>query len=224
MGRTTVATILADSGIEPAPERRRKRTWKQFVTSHWQTLYACDFFAVETLGVFGAVRIMVFFVIELKSRAVHIAGIRMDPDGAWMTQIARNLLDPEVGFLRDATHLIHDRDPLYTKAWTALLESSGVKSVPIPARSPNCTPHAERFVKTVRTECLDHFLVFGERHLRHLLNEFLAHYHTERYHRGIGGQLIRPRPSPSNDTSLLAAIRCRSRLGGLLSCYHREAA
>ncbi len=99
-----------------------------------------------------------------------------------MTQIARHLLDPTEGFLRNAPHLIHDRDPLYTKAWTALLESSGVKSVPIPARSPNCTPHAERFVKTVRTECLDQFLVFGERHLRRLLNEFLAHYHTERYH------------------------------------------
>ena len=224
IGRTTVAAILADAGIEPAPERHRKRTWKQFVTSHWQTLYACDFFAVETLGVFGTVRIMVLFVIELKSRAVYIAGIRIDPEGAWITQIARNLLDPTEGFLRNATHLIHDRDPLYTKAWTALLESSGVKSVPIPARSPNCTPHAERFVKTVRTECLDKFHVFGERHLRHLLSEFVAHHHTERYHQGIGGQLIRPRPSPSNDTSRLATIRCRSRLGGLLNFYYREAA
>ena len=224
IGRTTVATILANAGIEPAPERRRKRTWRQFVTSRWRTLYACDFVAVETLGAFGTVRIMVFFLIELKSRAVHIAGIRIDPDGAWMTQIARNLLDPAMGFLRNATHLIHDRDPLYTKAWTALLESSGVKSVPIPARSPNCTPHAERFVKTVRTECLDQFLVFGERHLRHLLNEFVTHYHTERYHQGIGGQLIRPRPSPSNDTSRLATIQCRSRLGGLLNFYHCEAA
>jgi hypothetical protein len=79
-------------------------------------------------------------------------------------------------------------------------------------------------VNTVRTECLDQFLVFGERHLRHLLNEFVTHYHTERYHQGIGGQLIRPRPSPSNDTSRLATIQCRSRLGGLLNFYHCEAA
>jgi hypothetical protein len=201
----------------PAPERCRKRSWKQFVKSHWQTLYACDFFAVETLGVFGTVRITVFFVIELKSRAVLIAGIRIDPDGAWMTQIALNLRDPAVGFLRNATHLIHDRYPLYTKTWTAPLEWSGVKSVPIPAKSPNCTPHADRFVKTVRTECLDNFVVFGERHLRHLVNEFVANHDTERYHQGIGSQLIRPRPSPSHDTTQLATIRCRSRLGGHLN-------
>ena len=94
IGRTTVAAILAEAGLEPAPERTRKRTWKHFLRSHWETLYACDFFSVETLGTFGTVRVMVFFVIELKSRAVHVAGIRVAPDGAWMTQIARNLLDP----------------------------------------------------------------------------------------------------------------------------------
>jgi transposase len=125
IGRTTVANILADAGIEPAPERNRKRTWKQFLKSHWETLYACDFFSVEALGVFGTVRYMVFFVIELKSRAVQIAGIRIDPGGAWMLQVARTLLDPVDGFLRNATHLIHDRDPLYTKAWTMLLKSEG---------------------------------------------------------------------------------------------------
>jgi putative transposase len=224
IGRTTVANILAEAGIEPAPERSRKRTWKQFLTSHWETLYACDFFGVETLGVFGTVRVMAFFVIELKSRAVHIAGIRIDPDQGWMMQMARNLLDPVDGFLRTATHLIHDRDPLFTKAWTTLLESSGVKCVPIPAQSPNCNPHAERFVKTVRTECLDHFVIFGEHHLRHLLREFATHYNKERYHQGIGGQLIRPRPKPSNANAALAAIRCRSRLGGQLRFYHRDAA
>ncbi|MEO7033124.1 MAG: integrase core domain-containing protein [Gemmatimonadaceae bacterium] len=126
--------------------------------------------------------------------------------------------------MRNATHLIHDRDPLFTQAWTTLLESGGVTSVPIPAHSPNCNPHAERFVKTVRAECTDHFLVFGERHLRHLLKEFVAHYQTERYHQGIGGQLVSPRPWPSNDNGQREAIQCRSRLGGLLNFYHRVAA
>ena len=97
IGRTTVASILAEAGIEPAPERCRRRTWRQFLQSHWETLYACDFFSVDTLGAFGTVRFMVFFVMELKSRAVHIAGIRIHPDGAWMAQIARNLLDPVDG-------------------------------------------------------------------------------------------------------------------------------
>ena len=196
----------------------------QVLTSHWETLYACDFFSVETLGVFGTIRVMVFFVIELKSRAVHIAGIRVDPDGAWMMQTARNLLDPDVGFLRNATHLVHDRDPLFTKDWTRLLQSGGVTCVPIPAQSPNCNPYAERFVKTVRTECLEPFVIFGQRHLRHLLQEFLAHYHTERFHQGLGGQLIRPRSSASNDTGILGPIQCRSRLGGQLRFCDRRAA
>jgi hypothetical protein len=223
IGRTTVANILAEAGIEPAPERTRKRTWKHFLRSHWETLYACDFFAVESLGIFGTVRYMVFFVMELRSRAVHIAGVYVDPDGRWMMQVARNLLDAEDGFLRDATHLIHDRDPLYTKAWTTLLKSEGVKCVPIPASSPNCNPHAERFVKTVRSECLDHFVIFGHRHLRHLLREFCTHYHGERFHQALGGQLIRS-AAADNENAMGGTIHCRPRLGGLLNFYHREAA
>jgi transposase InsO family protein len=139
-------------------------------------------------------------------------------------QVARNLLDAEDGFLRDATHLIHDRDPLYTKAWTTLLKSEGVKCVPIPASSPNCNPHAERLVKTIRSECLDHFVIFGERHLRHLLREFGAHYHGERFHQALGGRLIRPPATTANENAMGSDIHCRSRLGGLLNYYHREAA
>ncbi|HXJ81387.1 MAG TPA: integrase core domain-containing protein [Candidatus Methylomirabilis sp.] len=224
IGRTTVASILAKAGIEPAPERSRRRTWRQFLRSHWQTLYACDFFSVETLGAFGTVRFTVFFVMELKSRAVHIAGVQINPDGAWMMQVARNLLDPVDGFLRNATHLIHDRDPLFTQTWTTLLASGGVKSVPIPAKSPNCNPYAERVVRSVRSECLDHFVIFGKRHLRHLLREFVAHYHAERYHQGIGGRLILPLPAPNPDDAALGGVRCRSRLGGQLNFYCREAA
>lgn len=167
---------------------------------------------------------MVFFVIELKSRAVHVAGMRINPDGAWMLQVTSNLLDPEDGFLRNATHLIHDRDPLFTKAWVALLKSGGVKSVRIPASSPNCSPYTERFERTVRTECLNHFVIFGERHLRYLLRQFVAHYLMERFHQGLGGQLNVPQQISENDNSMAGAIRCRSRLGGLLNVYHREAA
>jgi putative transposase len=125
--------------------------------------------------------------------------------------------------LREATHLIHDRDPLYTQAWAALLQTGGVKGVPIPAQSPNCNPHAERFVQTVRTECLDHFVIFGERHLRHLVEEFMGHL-TDRHHQGIGSQIIMPKALPSNDNATLGAIGHRSRLGGLLNYYCREAA
>jgi hypothetical protein len=93
-GKALSPTEREECCIEPVPERNRMRTWKQFLRSHWETLRACDFFSVETLGVFGTVRHMVFFVIELKSRAVRIAGVRVEPDGAWMQQVARNLFDP----------------------------------------------------------------------------------------------------------------------------------
>jgi len=209
IGRTTVASLLGEAGMEPAPERIRKRTWKQVLKSHWETLYACDFFSVETLGVFGTVRYLVFFVIEVHSRAVEVAGVRIAPDGEWMKQIGRNLFDPVDGFLRHATHLIYDRDPVFTAAWTALLRTNGVQCFAIPAQSPNCNPHAERFVKTVRTECLDHFVIFGERHLRHLLKDFVGHHVTERYHQGGGSQIIRPSVPPSNDNAELGRIARR---------------
>ena len=139
-------------------------------------------------------------------------------------RVARNLLDAEDGFLRDATHLIHDRDPLYTRAWTALLKSEGIKRGRLPAKTPNGNPHADRLVKTVRSECLNHFVIFGERHLRHLLRELVIHYNAERFHQGLGGKLTRPRVTAGNDNGTSDPIQCRSWLGGLLNFCHREAA
>ena len=224
IGRTAVADILAEEGIEPAPEREKKRTWKQFLKMHWDTLYACDFFSVEALGPFGTVRYMVFFVIEVKSRAVEIAGIAVDPGEEWMKQLARNLVDVEDGFLRGAKYLIHDRDPLFTEAFLGILGARGVQSVKTPAQSPNCNPHAERFVKTIKYECLNQFIVFGERHLRRLIKEFVDHYHAERFHQGLGGQLIMKQVGPTNDNGAAGKVVRRSRLGGMLNYYSREAA
>ena len=224
IGRTTVGKILAEAGIEPAPEREKKRTWKQFINAHWDSLYGCDFFAVEALGLGGTVRYLVFFVISLKTRAVEIAGIRVDPDGEWMKQMARNLTDPVDGFLRHAKYLVHDRDPLFTAGFEAILRECGVKSVKIPAQSPNCNPHAERFVRTIKSECLNHLVLFGERHLRYVVKEFLAHYHRERFHQGLGGQLIEKRASSAAEKRTRGKVVCRSRLGGILNFYDREAA
>ena len=223
IGRTAIADILGEAGIEPAPERRKRRTWKAFIRSHLETLYACDFFSVEALSAFGVVRHLVYIVIELKSRAVEVAEVAVNPDGKWMEQVARGLLDPVDGFLRRATHVIHDRDPLYTAAWKGLLASRGVKSVPIPAKSPNCNAVTERFIRTVREECLDHFVIVGERHLRHLLKQFVAHYHAERYHQGLDGRIIRPTALAANDNARGRTER-RTRLGGLLNYYYRRAA
>ena len=224
IGRTTVATILAEAGLDPAPERQKKRTWNQFIKMHWDSLYACDFFSVEVLGLRGTVRHMVFFVIEIKTRAVEIAGIAVGPDGKWMQQMARNLTDPVDGFLRSAKYLVHDRDPLFTDAFEAILRSRGIQGVKIPAQSPNCSPYAERFVETIRRECLNHFVFFGERHLRYVMREFMAHYHSERFHQGLGGQLIKNEPAAANENGACGKVVCHSRLGGILNFYLREAA
>jgi putative transposase len=128
IGRTTVADMLAAAGIEPAPEREKRRTWKQFMKAHWESLSACDFFSVEVVGLGGTVRYLVFFVIALKTRAVEIAGIGVNPDGEWMRQMARNLTDRVDGFVREAKYLIHDRDPLFTDEFpdgTGLLSGHG---------------------------------------------------------------------------------------------------
>jgi putative transposase len=222
IGRTTIADILEEAGLEPAPERDKKRTWKQFMRSHSDSLYACDFFSVETLGLFGTVRYMVLFVMEVKTRVVHIAGIRVDPDGAWMKQIARNLTDSFDGFLLNAKYLIHDRDPLFTDEFRAMLRHSGVEPLKLPARSPNLNPHAERFVKSIKYECLNYFVFFGERHLRYVIKEYVAHYLEERFHQGLDGQLIQPIRDPEDQAA--GPIRYRQRLGGMLNYYYREAA
>ena len=222
VGRTTIADILQEGGLEPAPERDKKRTWKQFMRSHAESLYACDFFSVEALGLCGAIRYMVFFVTEVKTRVVHIAGIRVDPDGEWMKQMARNLTDSFDGFLVNAKYLIHDRDPLFTEEFREMLRSSGVDPIKLPARSPNLNPHAERFVKSIKYECLNNFVFFGERHLRYVIKEYMTHYLEERFHQGLDGQLIRSKNA--DDDSVDGPIRCRQRLGGMLNYYHRPAA
>jgi transposase InsO family protein len=170
----------------------------------------------------GVVRYSVFFVIRLKTRKVEIAGIAHDPDGRWMVQIGRNLTDGGDGCLRDVRYLILDRDPVYTAAFRRLMKDSGCKVVRLPARSPNLNAHAERFVLSVRSECLHHIVPLGEAHLRRVLQEYVRHYHTVRTHQGLGNRLIEPA-----NTDVVAGggpVRRRERLGGLLSYDHRQAA
>ena len=160
-------------------------------------------------------------MIELQSRRVAIAGIHPQPDGAWMEQVVRNLTDPVDGVLRTARHLIHDRDPLYTRRFAEILTSGGVQPVRLPPRSPNLNAYAERFVRSIKEECHDRVVPLGEGHMRRLVHEYVAHYHGERNHQGLGNRLLRRAPPPVRaDTD----VQRRGRLGGLLSFYHREAA
>jgi transposase InsO family protein len=218
VARTTIANVLARHGIEPAPER--KTTWKQFLKQHWDVLAATDFFTVEVWRPLGLVRYHVLFVIELATRRVHIAGIAHDPGGAWMEQVARNLTDAFDGFLLGKRYLICDRDPLFTKRLRGILSAAGVATVRLPPRSPNLNPYAERFVLSIKSECLDHLVLFSERQLRRACREYAAHYHRERNHQGLGNRLIEASTLAANDNG---KVVCNERLGGLLKFYRRAA-
>ncbi|MGE5783423.1 MAG: hypothetical protein ACM3ZE_02495, partial [Myxococcales bacterium] len=166
LARNTVKAILKERGIEPAPERRRHASWHTFVKSHLGAISGADFFTVEVLRGFGLVRCYVFFVIDIATRRVHIAGITDQPSEAWMKQVARNLTDCVDGFLKQTRYLVLDRDPLYTKAFRAMLKDASVKIVRLPARSPNLNSYAERWIRSLRNECLSRIIPLGEKHLR----------------------------------------------------------
>ena len=150
VGRGTIAEMLARHGIEPAPERERKISWKEFLTQHWDLIVAADFFAIEAWTRRGLQRFVILFFMELSTRRVKIAGIASSPSGLWMNQIGGNLTDGVDGLFNGKRYLIHDRDPLFTAEFLSLLAEAGVASVKIPPRSPNLNAHAERFVRTIK--------------------------------------------------------------------------
>ena len=216
----TVRRVMLDAGLLPDPDRPYKTTWKEFLRTHWESLAACDFFTVEAWTPTGLQRFLVFFVIDLASRKVEIAGIHAAPCEAQMLQWARNLTDAENGFLHDKRILIHDRDPLFTKKFRETLGAAGVRALKLPKRSPNLNPVAESFVRNIKRECLDRMILFGERHVRHVISQYVAHYLLERPHRGVGNvPITNPEPESGN-----GPVVCHERLGGLLKTHHREAA
>jgi transposase InsO family protein len=221
VARTTIANILKRHGIEPAPERNRKTTWKEFLRRHWDQIIAADFFTVEVWTCTGLKRFMVLFFIDLSSRRVEIGGIASSANGLWMAQIARNLTDVVDGFFTGKRYLIHDRDPLYTKEFIGIVATSGIKPIKLPPRSPNLNAYAERFVRTIKESCLDQMIFFGEDMLRNAIREFVVHYHLERNHQGLENRLLVPLEITSMWT---AVVQKRERLGGLLNYYYREAA
>jgi putative transposase len=186
--------------------------------AHWGAIAATDFFTIEVVTWRGLVRYFVLFVIDLKTRRVEIAGIVTSPSGSWMHQIARNWTDSEDGFLLRSRYLIHDRDPLFTRVFRETLEHSGVHPVRLPSRSPNLNAYAERFVRSIKSECLAQVIPIGEAQLRRAVREYVAHYHGERNHQGISNRII-----DSDGSSGSGPVECRERLGGLLRFYHRAA-
>ncbi len=219
----TVGNILRRNGIPPAPERKRTTTWKAFIRAHMAVLTGTDFFTVEVLTLRGLVTYYVLFFIHLESRKVEVAGLTPHPNEAWMTQIARNVTMDGWGFLQSRRYLIHDRDTKFTDSFRAIVKSIDVEPLKLPAQSPNLNAYAERWVKSVKDECLSKLILFGEASLRRTLRDYVTHYHGERNHQGKDNVILFP-SATKHIAAVTGPVVCRERLGGLLKYYYREAA
>jgi putative transposase len=215
---STVWSVLNKAGIDPSPSRRGP-TWRAFLHTQATHLIACDFFTVDTVCLR---RLYVLFFIELDTRRVHLAGIATNPNGAWTAQQARN----HVGRFIVRNFLIRDRDTKFTTVFDAVFASENIRVIKTPIRTPVANAYAERWIGTVRRECTDRLLIFGEAHLRRLLNEYVDHYNQHRPHRSLD-----QRPPTALETDQRVAscvtnprpVRRDQILGGLINEYHNAA-
>jgi len=192
VGRGTIANVLKRSGIEPSPERGKRTQWSTFLKAHWRVLSAADFLTVEVWTRRGLVTHYLLFIMSLADRFVAIAGITTRPDEGWMLQVGRNLTDSASGALRSKRYLIIDRDSKYTAQFRRLIRDSGTKVIRLPPRSPNLNAYAERFVRSIKDECLTRMIFVGEASLRRAVNDYVEHYHRERNHQGLENRLLQP--------------------------------
>jgi len=218
---TTVGNILRANGIEPAPERKRQTTWQAFLRAYWDVLGAIDFTTIEVWTRGGLVTYYLPFVMEVGTRLVHFAGCSTNPDELWMKQIARNLTDVFDGFLHGKRYVLMDRDGKFCPAFQEILKYGDIKPGQLPPRSPNLNAYIKRFHRSLKEECLERMIFFGEKSLRSAIGTFLEHFHTERNHQGLGNRLIEPREEVGQNNG---DVLCRERLGGMLRFYYREAA
>ena len=219
----TVGNILHRHNVPPTPKRKQITSWKDFIRAHMAVMAATDFFTVEVLTLKGLLTYYVLFFIHLESRRICLAGITRHPDQEWMEQMARNVTMEDSGFLAHHRYLLHDRDTKYCSSFRQLIEAGRVRTLALPARSPNLNAYAERWVRSVKEECLSKLIFFGEGSLRRALHHYQTHFHEERNHQGKNNMLLFPA-----STQLVSReegpVQCRERLGGLLKYYERGAA
>ncbi len=213
---SAVRAILRRHRVPPAPQRRAT-TWGAFIRAHKEQLLACDFFTVETLGL---KTLHVLFFLEVSTRRVHLAGCTAHPTAAWGTQQARQRTWNLAEAGSSPRYLIHDRDAKFPPTFDTVFAAEGVEVVRTPYRTPTANAYAERWVGSVRAECLDHLLIVNEAHLRHVLADFIAHDNRARPHQGLRQQT----PIPSAWSARCGPVRRRDVLGGLIHEYDREAA
>ncbi len=220
---SSVRNILVMAGLPPAP-RRHSQSWRSFLRAHGESILACDFFTVDTVWL---QRLYVLAVLSVGSRRIEYLACTSKPNTAWMLQQARNLLMDLDDGNRQRRYLIHDRDAKFPRAFDTLLANDGVKVIRTPVRAPNANAHMERWVGSVRRECLDRLLIFGRRQLQHVLRVYVRHYNRQRPHRALD---LRPPDSRTRSTvrenTPLQALHIdrRDLLGGLIHEYERAAA
>jgi putative transposase len=217
VARSTIADILKAEGIPPSGER--PTSWRTFLRAHWPALVAADFFTTEVWTARGLVTYYILFVIELQSRRVHVVGPTCHPSEAFVVQAMRRLTNGIDGVLTRDQVLICDRDRKWSHAVLTFLDQEKVRIIQTPFRAPNCNAYAERFVRSIKEECLNRVILLGELHLRRTIAAFVAHYHGERNHQGIGNELIEPVATAAGR----GPVRRRERIGGLLNYYYRAA-
>ena len=205
------------------PSGSMRPSWKDFIRAHMAVLAATDFFTVEVLTLRGLMTYYVLFFIHLDNRRICLAGVTRHPDQEWMEQMARNVTMEDSGFLITRRYLLHDRDSKYCSSFRQVIEAGSVKTLTLPPRSPNLNAYAERWVRSVKEECLAKLILLGEDSLRRALRDYEAHYHEERNHQGKDNLLLFPLPTPERHGEP-NTVRCRERLGGLLRYYERQAA
>jgi len=217
----TVGNILKKNGIPPVPSRTQETTWSDFIKNHQDVIAACEFFTTKVITPVVLITYYVLFFIHIGSRKIHIAGITHHPNERWMKQMARNVTMDEWGFLSNCKYLIHDRDTKFCRSFQAIIASMGIKLIRLPPQSPRMNSYAERFVRSVKGECLKKRVFFGVEILIKALSEYTEHYHMERNHQGKNNLLLFP------DQKLMAnkgKIKCRKRLSGMLKYCYRSAA
>ena len=222
VGRGTIANVLRENGIDPAPLRDKRTQGSTFLNAHWKILVASDFFSVEVWRLSGLTTYYVLFFIQLSTRSVKIAGITTHPNEAGMMQMGRNITDSDTGMLVGKQKLIIDRDTKFCSDFRQLLERSGTSIIRLPPRSPNLNAYAERFVRSIKEECVQRLIFFGEASLRRALSEYMAHFHVERNHQGMNDRLLNC--AANDDSYHSSSVSKRARLGGVLNYYYRAAA
>jgi putative transposase len=226
LSRQTVKNILVEHGIDPGP-KRGKGTWDEFLKIHWQTLWQCDFFSKRVWTWRGPIDLYLLVFLKVGSRKAWVSSATAHPDSAWVAQQARNFTMDLPDGDRQKTLVFHDRDTRFTEQFRDILKAEGLRPKKLAIAAPNTNAFVERFIPTIKHECLDHFVVVGVSHLNHIVREFLRYYHEVRPHQGVGNITLDQAAVPDTPadpvTARVGKVVRDDWLGGLLKSYRSAA-